>query len=244
MIHYDFSRPATLGHYASGTATFGGATELGRASATIGSGDAGVVFVAKELGVELNGLVATIRNAGRISAQVSGGAGRVDYTVLPTTTALEASEAFQGTLYPALNTREAAALRHKFHIAASYTGNGTDPAATGSATFAGGADPDRADGFPTYGAASGSCGLFCFDHSEPLKLHQVCAALSASLAWTLSLKQLNPTHTAALMTLPIASGTSQNIFHSSEVIIPPGWGLAFTAAGQGRVTVTVSQARS
>lgn len=246
MMDHDFGNVATLGHRLTAAARFAGA-ELGRATATVGAGNAGLVFVAAQLGEHMNGMVATVAPAaGRrtllLDPAPSGGAKRIRYAPAAGDTAGDAAEGFGPALRQARATREAAAHAEFFRVGVRPTGDGSDPVAAGSDTFAGGAAPVRNLGFPIFESDADDGGFFAFDAQEPLVLRQFVANLGGSVAWTLSLVLRLPGGVVA-RTIEVASGTGANVVVTTPLIIPPCAALAFTADQTGLACCSVSYAR-
>lgn len=246
MMDHDFGNVATLGHRLVDAARFSGA-ELGRARATVGAGDAGLAFVAAQLGSHLNGTVVTVAPAtGRrhvlLDPAPSGGTRRIRYAPAAGDTAENAVEGFGPALRQARATREVAAHAEIFRLGVQATGTGGDPVATGSGTFAGGVAPERALGFPVFESVSDNGGLFAFDAQEALVLRQFVANLGGSVAWTLSLVMRLPGGVAA-GAIEVASGTGTNVVVTTPLIIPPCAALSFTANQTGFAFCSVSYAR-
>ena len=246
MMDHDFGNVATLAHRLTDTARFAGA-ELGRARATVGSGDAGLAFAASQLGEHMNGVVVTVAPAsGRRLVQIdpapSGGTRRLRYTPVLADTAEDAADSFPAALRAARGSREAAALAELSRVEVAPTGTGADPVADGSATFAGGVAPDRFFGFPLFESGSADGGLFDFDAQEPLVLRQFVANLGGSVAWTLSLMLRNPGGGSAAA-IQVASGTGANVVVTTPLVIPTGSALSFSAAQTGVALCSVSYAR-
>lgn len=247
MIVHDFSRPVSLGHYVFGTGVLDGTTEIGRARARVGTGDAGLDFAAAELGAHANGVgvvlaPAASRRSVRVDPAVGSGSPRLVYT--PTVgTAREAAQDFPAALGLGMSTREAAAYRARFNVAATPTGDGSGAVASGSATFAGGAEPSLRMGVPMFEAENANGGLFAFDANEPLLLRQIFLQLDASTAWSVTLRLLTATRQDMGISAVVASGTGQQVLHACSIIVPPGFGVGVSAATQGVALVTVSHAR-
>lgn len=248
MLTHDFSNVATLGHRLSASVTFDGVTELGRAVATVGSGDAELRFVAGRLGSVLNGTVVTVAAADaspivQLDPAPAGGTRRVRFVPETTDSAADAAERFPTLLRNASASREVAAFAEISRIAVDAGGSGADPVAAGSATFAGGAEPSLFGGMSLFESATVNGGLFIFDADEALLLRQFAFDLSASVAWTLTMRLLTPARGDMGHYVPVANATSQRGIVTTPVIIPPGWGLCFAAAAQGLAAASVSLVR-
>lgn len=258
-LTFDFSRPASLAYNLSGSAVFDQGAELGRASASVGSGDGIVRVAAAQKGSYANDLDLTLATRGVTRVEADG-----QHLRLLMTSGLTAAQAIA-----ALNTRlrdprrfysrqradsvtEASRALHGDVGVLPYmgfgadrsSGDGTDPATPGTAAFTGGADPDVfAGNTAQYNSDAAAAGLFVFDADEPLQLVQLAADLGASVAWALTLRRLTPAWGEQGSGMPIASGTAQSVLVTDRnVIIPPGWGIGFNAATTGFAMVTVRRA--
>ena len=264
-VTFDYSRIATLSHVLTGTAVFNATTEHGRAQATVGAANAATRVAAQHLGAWANGMTYTVWAMGGATTRVESDARSVRVGRATGATANDVAAAVNQSLNPrdprrfftmltADNQTEAARGNHPGQGAqGAYTmlnadvasGTGADPVAVGTGTLAGGADP------LTYGAnaaqyaiAAGSGGLFVFDHDEPLMLVQFAANLSASAAWTLTLRRLGPARGDLGVGYAITGASSQfPLVVNQPVIIPPGWGIGFSAvAVQGTAFAMVRRA--
>lgn len=246
MMDHDFGNVAMLGHRLVDVARFSG-EELGRAQATVGSGDAGLIFVASQLGSHMNGTgvtlaAATGRRALLLDPAPSGGTKQIRYTPAFGDTAGDAAEGFVSVLRQARATRESAAHVELSRVSVRATGSGSDPVASGSATFSGGLAPQRVLGFPIFESSAEGGGFFAFDAQEPLVLRQFAANLGGSVAWTLSLVMRMPDGSVA-GAIQVASGTGTNVVVTTPLIIPPCAALAFSADQTGFAVCSVSYAR-
>lgn len=261
-VTFDFSRVATLAHILGGTATFNATAELGRARLTIGAADAATRVAAPKLGAWANGISYTVWARGGATRQVvyDGASLRVGKatgdTAEQVADAINASSRdprrFYATTLPDNLTSSTRAQRPSDGSQGAYLdlgadvagGSGADPAATGTGVLAGGADPQFQGGNAVqYVASTGNGGLFVFDHEEPLVLVQFMASLSGAVAWELTLRRVSPARADEGVALPIANANSQNILVTTpSVVIPPGWGIGFSASAQGGAFVMVRKA--
>lgn len=239
-----FESAFTLVHRAEGTAVFDGATEIGRARASVGAGDAELRFGAATLGEWANGVglrVAPDVGNGSVILDAQPATRRVVYTPPSGASAEDAADAYPA-LQKAARTNRAGAAQQDFGFVCS---GGSDPVASGTDTFAGGLAPFRYWGSSVFAVETGNAGLFCFDATEPLELVQVMFDLSSSVAWTLGLRPRTPDGLSAGAVTPLTTGTSQRgIIYDKRAIILPNYGVSFAAAAQGMVYVTVRRLRS
>ena len=250
LVRFDFSRPATLGHFSE--APFDPETEKGRAFAEIGSGESGVRIEAGSLGDWANGVRFSVLAAAGTEAQSQydyGGAGHVK--VRPGA-GMSAGELVRTLNAPVNDPRRQQSLRlHREttdHMLtgrapwtfryASLTEDGTDPADLGTALLAGGEEPQTSRDNQTIFESDAAGGLFVFDSPDPLVLMQFVAHLESSQAWTLTLR---PSFDRSVA-FPVASGTGQILRVDTPVVILPGWGLGFGAGAKGGALCTVKRA--
>lgn len=261
-VSFDFSRLATLSHALTGTAAFDAVSELGRAQATVGAADAATRISASRLGAEANGITYLVWGMGGAASRVEVDGRAIRVGIATGATAADVAAALNlnprdprrvFVSYRADNQTEAVRAIHPGQGAqGAYTlfgadvagGTGADPVTLGSATLAGGADPSvYGNNAAQFTAATGHGGLFVFDHDEPLVLVQFMAELSSSVAWTLTLRPLTPARGDLGIGHTITGATSQNpLVTNQPVVIPPGWGVGFSASAQGSAFVMVRRA--
>lgn len=260
-IMFDFSRLATLSHTVTGSGVFNGTTEIGRARATIGTGDAATRVAASHLGSYGNALSYTViaggGNVERVERDQSSlrvfkrTGGTAAQTIAALTNPRDPRQFHQARQYDALT--EALRSGRAFptsnvqaflDIGADLAGgDGSSAAAVGSSALTGGVDPDswipNTAGYTT----EGDGGLFVFDSEEPLVLVQMMAVLAESAAWTLTLRRLTAARADASSAVAVAGATATSALKlDTPLVIPPGWGLGFTANTQGFVSVMVRRA--
>lgn len=258
-LTFDFSRPATLAYELTSSARFLPNAELGRASAILGTGDGAVRAVATYKGSYANGRTLHLMTRDDTRVEVDGN--QIRLVMASGLTAEQAAEALldrqrnpalaYGRPQPDALTSAIRAQRRAAVIAPFLGwgvdlngGSGSDPAPTGVATFAGGADPNEfSANSALYESSATDAGLYVFDSEEPLKFEQFAASLGGSVAWALTLRRLGPGWGDSGQFAPIASGTGQNVLVTDRnVIIPPGWGIGFSADTTGFAMVTVRRA--
>lgn len=249
-VTFDFSRPATLVHSIEAAAVFNGTTELGRASGSLGAGNAVTRLVAGRLGTWANDIDYTVTprqgsvahveyDYGKPEVRARGASGHSSddlvraFNTLPNDPRINRVIAGRGDLAENMRLGKEP-WNFRMDLGA---GDGSDPAATGTVALSGGLDPHRSR--PNYFEfeSVSDAGLFVFDAADPLKLVQLVAALGASVAWTVTLRLLMDTSIA----FPIASGTSSTVRVDTSALILPGWGVGFAAAGEGSAFCTVAR---
>lgn len=240
-VGWDFSRMAVLEHVITATGTFTGTAERGRATASLGSSNAKTRVASTKLGDHINGRRYVVRTAGGSSTGVV-----VDlegWQVMPATgasandviAAINAFNEMEGVRYG----RVQASIR-----ADASDGTGASAVGVGSTTFSGGIAPTQITKEWNRFSSDADAGLFVFDHDVPLVLMQMGMRLSGSTAWTLNLRPLTAARGDLNTPYPVASGTNQNyLLLDTPAVIPPGWGLGFTASAQGSVWIAVREAR-
>ncbi len=244
MITHDFTAGATLIQEVSGTGTFTGTAEIGRASASVGSGNGGLKATAWQLGSHMNGMSWRVNTPGAVSrveldaARESGGTKVIRYTPLSGDTSEESADAFPAHCNRAYGTRDAASALAHFRVGVHYLGDGSDPPVAGSTTFAGGVAPYYVQGGPAFSVEDVDGGILCFDAPFPVVLTSFSFALAASVAWELRLARLNPDRTVAQYAV-LGSGTAQRGFVTTPAVVPPGSALVFVANTTGLITANV-----
>lgn len=251
-VQHDTSRLVTLEHILTGGA-FDAVTELGRARASLGAANAQTRVAAPFLGDWANGVTYVVgaQGSGGTEAELHPVSRSVQVRPATGGTALQVANAVntarpngltQMTATQARNIQAVSRIDGDFKLLGDYgAGTGLDPATAGSVALAGGLAPERLPaGWVRFSAAAGGAGLFIFDSDEPLKLVQFGAALSGAVAWTLTLRPLSTAKYDQGIGLPITNANSQYVLvRDTNVVIPPGWALGFSAAATGRVFASV-----
>lgn len=243
MITHDFTAGAVLMQEVSGSGVFSGVAEIGRASATVGTGNGGLVAKAWQLGAHMNGAVFRV-GAPAAQAHVkldpnlaSGGAKTIHYTPLSGETSEESAAAFPALCHKAFSTRDAASALAHFRVGVHHLGNGSDPAVAGSVPFSGGLEPYNMHGAALMSEEDVDGGLICFDAPFTLVLGTFLFQLASSVAWELRLGRLDPDRSLAQYAV-LGSGTAARGSVTLPAHIPPGSALSFVANTTGLVTAT------
>lgn len=247
-VTFDFSRPATIAHNVGGVAEFDAVTEVGRAAASVGAGNAETRLVAGWLGDWANGIRYTTlpRQGAKARFEYDYGKGEVRGRSATTDDAGDYVKAFSSDpqdprvnrVFPGESdfTAYMRLGKHPWAFRMDLgAGDGSSPADVGSTLLSGGAAPGRYS--PNYAEyeAPANAGLFSFDGAEPLKLVQLLVALGGSVPWVVTLRMVaDPSHG-----IPIASGTGQFVRVDTPALILPGFALGFEAASQGTAMCSV-----
>lgn len=249
MINHDFTSGAQISQEVSGTGTFTGVAELGRAAASVGSGNAGLKATAWQLGSHMNGMTWRINaptSAPRVeldASRQSGGAKAIRYTPRLGDISERCAWDFPGHCNRAYATRDAASALQHFRVGVYHLGDGSDPPTAGSDTFAGGIEPYYVHGGPVFSEEDVDGGLICFDAPSQIVLTSFTFALGSSVAWELRLARLNPDYSISQYAV-LSSGTAQRGFVSTPAVIPPSSALSFVANATGFITANVRRQAS
>jgi len=244
MINHDFTSGASLTQEIFGSGTFTGIAELGRARASVGSGNGGLSATAWQLGAHMNGVAwrvnapATIPHVQLDAARESAGTKIIRYTPRTGDSSEESGFAFAPLCAKAFATRDAASALPYFRVGVYHLGNGSDPPVAGVAAFSGGMEPDYLQEGPSFFGEDVDAGLICFDAPFPTQLTSFTFLLDSSVAWELRLVRLAADRTVHQYAV-LASGTAQRGFAAVAATIPPGWGLSFVANTTGSITAQV-----
>lgn len=241
MINHDFTSGASLTQEIDGSGTFTGVAEIGRALASVGSGNAGLSATAWQLGAHMNGMVWQVKAPAALArveleaSRQSNAAKAIRYTPTLGDTSEECAAAFPALCRRAYESREAATALAHFNVGVSHLGDGSDAPVAGVASFAGGIEPDYLSSGPSFYAEDVDAGLICFDAPFPITLTSFFFSLAGSVAWELRLSRLAPDRRVQQYAV-LASGTAQRGHTSAVATIPPGWGLSFVANTTGSIT--------
>lgn len=260
---FDFSKPATLLQSVEGVANqFDGTRQIGRAYASVGSGDGEIVVAAPEIGDWANGAIFEVNDpvaGGRVSlaGRAPSVSGPVQLVQLwpavgdSTSQSVHRFNDFNFDPRAQLNRDQQLAQqtaqtegRRVWRIAANRgAGNGGDPPPVGTDTFAGGGGAQNGNTFES-NSETANGGLFAFDADETLVLRQVVLSLDSSVAWTVGLALLGPGYDAHVVAT-IASGTGQvALVTDKAVYLAPNLAIVVTTATPvtGAALVTVQRA--
>jgi hypothetical protein len=250
-VTYDFSRPASLIHIVTDSGAFDAVSERGRASATIGMASGATRVAAGALGAWANGLEYTVLPPSNVAFT------RVDLDPARAIRVLPKAGALASDVRTALNSvaradprlvltpRDQAQLSslvwsgYRFSYGADFNGgDGMGAVSEGTVILADGADPTYGNNEVLF-SSDANGGLFVFDSDEPLVLLQFQASLGASVAWALTLRELTPARGDQSIAIPVTNNTSSGVLVNTPVVIPPGWGLGFSANTTGRARAIV-----
>lgn len=260
---FDFSKPATLLQDIEGGANqFSGARQIGRAYATVGTGDGAVRVAAPELGDWANGAILVVNDpvvGGRVSLagrapSMSGPVQLINLWPDVGDTAKQAMRRLNAFNFDprGQTTRDQQMAqqtaqtegRPVWRLAADNgDGDGSDPAPSGTDTFAGGGGEQSCNTFESRTETEDG-GLFAFDTPETLVLRQVVLRLASSVAWTVNLAVLGPGYSAEIIS-PIATGTGTTALVTDKAVyLTPNLAIVVTTATavDGTALVTVQRA--
>lgn len=240
----------TLCHSLRGTARFTGLSELGRARATVGSGDGQMTAGARHLGDWANGISLDVRTragSGRVEFNYGGTSKSLIYTPPSGATAEDAVGAFSALQRNARSTRDAAQYGAYEFLLDIASGDGSDPPGVASVAASGGLAPSLRGSVPCFESETTHGGFFFFAMAEPLEIVQIVFDLAASAAWTVGTRKVKnaflPDSGANLVSLGGATGAA-GVVRGDGALLLPGYGVCFTADTYGDVFVTVRRPRT
>lgn len=227
---FDTSTSLVLQQLLSGTGVFDG-TEVGRAALTLGAGNAAVIFRSRQLGADFNVYVVKMMDPGRDTPGIV-------VTWDPNYNILNVVVKRTAGVISSTAAQIAAAVQAKgFVVTADYGGTGADVVVPASGTLSGGLNPTiyRNVQYKFAPAAHVNGGRFSFDQAGNLLIRQFEAKLSASVAWTLELINLDEgLREITADTVLFQGSTSQNIIiPNMNLVLSPLRALKFSAAAQG-----------
>lgn len=227
-LDFDTSSCLVLEQIVGGVATFNGSS-VGRATVTSGIGNAAVVFSARKQGTDFNGYKVNLINPGRDTASEV-------VTFDPGDSRLNVVLRFAGGVVTSTAAQVASAVQSKaLEVTATYGGTGAGTVVPASTTLAGAIDPTITRNTRYSFSPAGNGGFFTFDQGGNVEIRQFEAKLSASVAWTITIVNLDEGLREDTATeVQVAGNTGTDVFISNlGLVLSPLRALKFSAAAQG-----------
>lgn len=227
-IDFDTSSCLVLEHIVSGVAVFNGSS-VGRAAVTSGIGNSAVVFRARKLGTDFNGYKINLINPGRDNASEV-------VTFDPGDTRLNVVLRYAAGAVTSTSAQVATAVQTAgLELTATYGGTGAGVVVPATTALTGAIDPTIVRNTRYSFSPAGNGGFFSFDQGGNVVVRQFEAKLSASVAWTLTIVNLDEGLREDTATeVQVAGNTGTDVFISNlGLVLSPLRALKFSASAQG-----------
>jgi hypothetical protein len=240
-VDFDTSSSIILQHTVTSAGTFTG-VEQSRAAYISGSGTSQLIFRAKKIGADYNGYKVRLIDPGsdnpseivKFDPGIPNPSELTSYT--PDANRLDVILASSGGSITSTAASVAAAVQAYFRspITCAYGSTGAGVVVPDAFALAGGVDLNviRNTQFKSSAVAGG---LFFFGQSCNILVRQFEAKLAASVAWTLSIVNLDEGYNEiSAETIQVATATDTNVFlNNLNLVLSPLRALKFEASSYG-----------
>jgi hypothetical protein len=227
-VDYDTSSSIVVEQIVGGVTVFDGSA-IGRAALSTGAGNSEVIFRARKQGADFNGYKVRMIDPGiDTPAEI--------VTFDPGDTRLDVVLRKAAGAITSTAIQVATAVQRAGHIVtAAYGGNGTGTVAATAGTLTGAIDPTVVRNSRYTFSPAGNAGLFTLDQTGNVLIRQFEAKLSASVAWTLTVINLDEGYREdASSAVQVANNTGTDVYIGNlNLVLSPLRALKFAAAAQG-----------